>query len=86
MLAGHWERGITSWVKRFSTIVLYFLLLADKEISFITDHQINAPDSSQPEPLALIDFAANLYHAERATVGTDAQGGWRGDAVFLTPS
>ena len=32
----------------------------------MVDHQINAPDSSQPEPLSLKDFAASLYHAERA--------------------
>jgi D-proline reductase (dithiol) PrdB len=31
----------------------------------MVDHQINAPDSSQPEPLSLKDFAASLYHAER---------------------
>ena len=32
----------------------------------MADHQINTPDSSQPEPLSLTDFAASLYHAERA--------------------
>jgi hypothetical protein len=32
----------------------------------MVDRQINAPDSSQPEPLSLKDFAASLYHAERA--------------------
>ncbi len=32
----------------------------------MVDHQINAPDSSQSEPLSLKDFAASLYHAERA--------------------
>ena len=32
----------------------------------MADHQSNVPDSSQREPLALTDFAASLYHAERA--------------------
>jgi D-proline reductase (dithiol) PrdB len=32
----------------------------------MVDQQINAPDSSQPEPLSLKDFAASLYHAGRA--------------------
>jgi D-proline reductase (dithiol) PrdB len=32
----------------------------------MADHQITTPDSSQPEPLSLTDFAASLYHAERA--------------------
>jgi D-proline reductase (dithiol) PrdB len=32
----------------------------------MADHQINALDSSQPEPLSLKGFTASLYHAERA--------------------
>ena len=32
----------------------------------MADHQITTPDSSQSEPLTLTDFAASLYHAERA--------------------
>src|SRR5215831_15779677 len=32
----------------------------------MVDRQSNAPDSSAPEPLSLKDFAASLYHAQRA--------------------
>jgi D-proline reductase (dithiol) PrdB len=32
----------------------------------MVDHQANAPDLSEPEPLSLKAFAASLYHAERA--------------------